>query len=262
MCIARSVGRGGVNRRDDGKTVQILLNLNLGKLIPLAELDEDGAIGDKTVFAIEEFQRRVVEMPVADGRVDPNGATLMKLKEGMPPGFLDAKLRGIMIHATRANISRYALALRTSMQVNQVNTWLRMTHFLAQIAHESDDLRYSEEIASGEDYEGRADLGNTQPGDGKRFKGRGLIQLTGRSNYEKYGTARGKDYTTDGGAKLLSTDAPVAVDVSLWFWTEHNLNALADQDNLAAITRAINGGYNGLEDRRARLERAKCFLVR
>lgn len=166
-----------------------------------------------------------------------------------------------MIHASHFNLKRYSNALSAKMLENGINTPLRMAHFLAQIAHESAELRYSEEVASGDAYEGRADLGNCEPGDGKRFKGRGLIQLTGRSNYKCYGKARGKDYTAVQNAKLLATDPYTAVDVSCWFWIENQLNALADKDDVMALTKRINGGYNGLEDRKAKLARAKFFLM-
>jgi putative chitinase len=101
-----------------------------------------------------------------------------------------------------------------------ISTPLRMAHFLAQLAHESGELRYAEEIASGDAYEGRADLGNSEPGDGRRFKGRGLIQLTGRFNYEAYGKTRGKDYTVSNKTDLLANDPFIAVDVSCWYWLE------------------------------------------
>lgn len=263
MCISSSVGQKGINNKDDVKTVQILLNLNIDKLIPLRFLDEDGKIGGQTIGAIEQFQRRVVRSPKPDGHVDPKGTTLKRLQEGMPPNFSEAKLRGIMIHATVPNISKYFNALNSKMTENGIDTPLRMAHFLAQIGHESGELKYSEEIASGEAYEGRAeDLGNTQPGDGKRFKGRGLIQLTGRSNYKKYGDARNKDYTANGNVALLATDSNVAVDVACWFWVTHGLNALADRDDVKAVTKAINGGYNGLEDRKVKLARSKFFLIK
>jgi putative chitinase len=262
MCITNSVGRNCANKRDDVKTIQLMINLNLGKLTPLNPLVEDGVFGNKTSSAIQEFQRRIVHMASPDGCVEPRSVMLQKLREGMPNGFPEAKLSAIMIHATPLNIKRYSNALSIKMLENGINTPLRIAHFLAQIAHESGELRYSEEIASGDAYEGRADLGNSQSGDGKRFKGRGLIQLTGRSNYQGYGKARGKDYTTDENANLLAADPYTAVDVSCWFWVENELNALADKDDVMALTKAINGGYNGLEDRKAKLARAKFFLVR
>ncbi len=262
MCISMSVGRNGANRWEDVRTVQVLLNLSMPTLVPPGPLAESGMIGSRTIAAIEAFQRGIVGLENPDGRVDPNGRTLRTLRERMPEGFSGGKLVGIMIHSTASNIAKYYGSLKQRMAANGINTPLRMAHFLAQIAHESAEFRYSEEIADGEAYEGRPDLGNTQPGDGKRFKGRGLIQLTGRFNYKRYGQARGKDYTTETGAVLLATDPETAVDVSCWFWSENGLNRLADQDDIKAVTKIINGGYNGLEERKAKLVRAKFFLVR
>ncbi len=262
MCISKSVGLKGVNNRDDVKTVQILINMNIDKLTPLNFLTEDGRMGNITINSIEEFQRRVMSAANPDGRIGPNGSTLKKLREGIPDGFTEAKLKGIMIHATESNVKKYYNALNVKMKENGIDKPLRIAHFLAQLAHESGDLRYSEEIASGASYEGRADLGNSISGDGKRFKGRGLIQLTGRSNYKAYGDARNKNYTTDTTSVLVATDPFVAVDVSCWFWTEHDLNNLADSDDILGITVRVNGGYNGLTDRKAKLVRAKFFLMR
>lgn len=261
MCISHSVGRAATNNRDDVKVVQILLNENLGQLIPYRPLTIDGRIGPQTLNMIGEFQKRVLRVAHPDQKVDPNGGTLRALRAGMTRGLTPDKLRGIMSSAAVALINRYYQPLRTMMAANQINSPLRSAHFLAQIGHESGDLRYSEEIASGSAYEGRADLGNTQPGDGRRFKGRGLIQLTGRANYTAFGTARHRDFLTGTHPSLLSSDPSLAVDVSCWFWTRHGLNALADADNLNAITWRINGGTNGLPDRAAHLRRAKCFLV-
>ena len=135
-----------------------------------------------------------------------------------------------------------------------INTAIRMAHYLAQIAHESSELRYTKEIASGKAYEWRADLGNTHRGDGVRYKGRGLIQITGRANYQAYARYCGFDVV--GSPELL--ERPLgAVRSSMWYWSKHGLNALADADNIKTITRKINGGYNGLADREMYLARAK-----
>jgi putative chitinase len=130
----------------------------------------------------------------------------------------------------------------------QVNTKLRIAANIAQIGHESCQLRYTEEIASGAAYEGRKDLGNTLPGDGVKFKGRGLIQITGRSNY----TLLSKDFGIDfiNNPALLSSPE-WAVRSAFWFWKVNNLNTLADISDFKGITRKINGGYNGLADREA-----------
>lgn len=259
MCIGASVGKNGKNNKSDVKTVQILLNMNIAKLGGLKELDEDGACGNASLTAIETFQKTVAGLAQPDGKVDPGGKTLVKMKEGIP-AYCDKVLKGIFINASDSLIERYWEALRNKMSANGIDTPLRIAHFLAQVGHESGELRYSEEIASGAAYEGRKDLGNTQPGDGPRFKGRGLIQLTGRANYMAYGKARGVDYTTDAGAKLLASDPETAVDVACWFWTTHNLNTLADKDDVTTITKRINGGLNGFDDRKAKLARAKFFI--
>jgi putative chitinase len=260
MCIGQSVGNNGHNSIDDVKTVQILLNFHLEKQPGRSLLKEDGIAGTSTLAAIEEFQHRVVGMKKPDGRVDPGGTTLRTLHHEIPNAFTKRRLHGIMIHATDANISKYFPGLE-KMSAKGIDKPLRQAHFLAQLAHESGELRYAEEIADGSAYEGRADLGNTQPGDGKRFKGRGLIQLTGRANYTKYGAARQRDFTTGDNPKLIAGDADLAVDVAFWFWMGHGLNALADKDDVVGVTRVINGGTNGLPDRKAKLARAKCFLV-
>ena len=135
-----------------------------------------------------------------------------------------------------------------------IDTPLRMAHYIAQIAHESAELRYTKEIASGSAYEGRRDLGNTQKGDGVRYKGRGLIQITGRANYKAYADFCGFDVV----AKPELLERPLgAVKSSMWFWQTHGLNAVADADNLRMVTKRINGGYNGLASREKYLKRAK-----
>jgi putative chitinase len=222
---------------------------------------ETGSADSLTIKAIETFQKRVMRTETPDGRVDPNGRTLQALRDGSAVGLTEASLQGILIGATAANVKRFYEPLRRGMLSYDIVTPLRVAHFIAQLGHESGDFRYTEEIASGSAYEGRADLGNTQKGDGVRFKGRGLIQLTGRANYTQYGAARGRDYVTGVNPQLLSTDAFVAVDVACWFWSTRNINPLADADDIVKVTKRINGGTNGLADRRAKLVRAKFFLV-
>jgi putative chitinase len=151
----------------------------------------------------------------------------------------------------------------------EINTPVRQLCFLVQVGHESGGLFYTEELASGILYEGRKNLGNTRPGDGVRFKGRGLIQITGRSNYESLSDAFGIDFIknpTSLGGKNVKVSSPEQLRYSAlsagWFWNSRKLNALADQinikkpidtlDNLEtfkAITKKINGGHNGLPDR-------------
>lgn len=135
---------------------------------------------------------------------------------------------------------------------------LRMAHFMAQLVHESGSFRYMEEIASGAAYEGRADLGNTQPGDGKRFKGRGVLQLTGRANYRKFGRIIGIDLERH---PEIAAVPSIGLHIALQYWRDRNLNALADADDVVAITRKVNGGVNGLADRKAHLAKIKGWLM-
>jgi len=183
------------------------------------------------------------------------------LAGGMTPGLSAEKLRGIMVNATQQNADTYALILAPKMAAREINTPLRQAHFLAQLAHESGELRYTEELASGEAYEDRTDLGNTEPGDGRKFKGRGLIQLTGRTNYKAYGDTIGVNLLDGDNCRRLATEPELAVDVACWFWETRGLNLLADQDDVQMITRRINGSLNGLADRERQLARAKFFLV-
>ncbi|KAA0127881.1 glycoside hydrolase family 19 protein [Chryseobacterium sp. SN22] len=159
-----------------------------------------------------------------------------------------------------------------------INTPSRMLNFLAQVGHESGGLFYTEELASGSAYEGRKDLGNTQKGDGIKFKGRGLIQITGRTNYQAVSKSLGTDFIANptllGGknvTKCSNAQLENAAESAGWFWNARKLNDLADQiditksidsgNNLVVfkkITKAINGGYNGLPDR---LNRYKAGLT-
>lgn len=156
--------------------------------------------------------------------------------------------------ATKDNIEKFFEPLKTAMDKFEINTPWRKVHFLAQIAHESGSLRYVEEIASGEAYEGRKDLGNIFPGDGVKFKGRGLIQITGRTNYEQVGRALNFDFINNPEA-LEKPGA--AVYSAAWFWKDRDLNQLADIDAFEKITRRINGGLTNIEDRKKHLNRCK-----
>jgi len=257
MCIAKSVGVGGVNSRPDVKLVQILLNGNRDKIGLKQPLAEDGLFGKQSGEAIANFQDAVGLKRT--GLIVPKDATLMKLRDGLEAGVSGDRLTGIIL-SKRQTAEVYQPALSSEMSKNEINTPLRMAHFLAQIGHESGAFRYSEEIASGQAYEGRKDLGNIQPGDGKRFKGRGLIQLTGRRNYQDFGKFVGINLLTDDGARTVGTNSKLAVLAAIWFWNTRKLNALADADDVIKITKRINGGTNGLQDRQSYLARAKFFM--
>ena len=126
---------------------------------------------------------------------------------------------------------------------------------------ESGGLRYTEELASGETCEGRADFGNTRPGDEPRFKGRGLIQLTGRRNCADYGNDVGEDLLSAAGAKRIADEDGLAVGVARRFRAARGPNLLADADDPEAVTRRINDRLSGLGHRRELLRRAKGLLT-
>lgn len=162
-----------------------------------------------------------------------------------------------------ARAEKWAPALTLAMDSAKIDTRLRQAAFLAQIGHESGSLVYVKELGGASyfaKYDGRKDLGNTQPGDGARFAGRGLIQVTGRANYGKASQALFGDDRLLKSPELLE-EPEWAAKSAVWYWTTRNLNALADQDRFTDITKAINGGTNGLEDRKARYRLALSVLV-
>jgi putative chitinase len=145
-----------------------------------------------------------------------------------------------------ARLPAFVQPLNDAMDEFTITTPARRAAFLAQVSHESAELRYTLELASGDAYEDRADLGNTEPGDGRRYKGRGLIQLTGRANMATCGAALGLDLIAH--PELLEAPAGAARSAA-WFWQSKGCNELADADRFGTITRTVNGGYNGLDER-------------
>lgn len=160
-------------------------------------------------------------------------------------------------NAKPLNIDKYLKPINDTLALYQIDTPIRIASFIAQLIHESGSFRYSEEIADGSAYEGRKDLGNIKPGDGKRFKGRGLIQLTGRANYTSFGRYIGFDFISI--PSKLSEPGYSALAAG-WFWNTRGLNDLADRGDFRGITKRINGGYNGLNDRIKHFNRCKAIL--
>jgi len=157
----------------------------------------------------------------------------------------------------KSKASTYINYLNSAMKEANINTKLRIAHFMAQLCHESGGLYYWEEIASGAAYEGRKDLGNTHAGDGKRYKGRGPIQITGRANYTACGKALGLDLVNH---PELLCQPQYGFRSAAWFWKLRGLNAYADKDDIYTITRRVNGGTNGLSSRKQYLSKAKKCL--
>lgn len=186
-------------------------------------------------------------------KVDPTDKT-----PTVKGGVTVKQLRAIMPNLPADRAEKLLPYLNKAMVEGKVNTPKRQAAFLAQLAHESVGLTAFEEYASGAAYEGRKDLGNTQPGDGRRYKGRGPIQLTGRANYRAAGKALGLDLE---GNPKRAADVDVGFRTAVWFWNSRGLSKYADSGNFDAITYRINGGYNGKASRDQYYARAKRVLT-
>jgi putative chitinase len=160
------------------------------------------------------------------------------------------QLKAVMPNATGININACVGPINAALEEFHIDTPARIAAFIAQIAHETGELKYMREIwgptKAQTGYEGRKDLGNTQPGDGKRYKGRGAFQLTGRANYRQYGKL----------LKLPLEEQPSLAElpensfrIAGAYWNSRHCSELADKGEFAAITRAINGGLNGQAER-------------
>jgi predicted chitinase len=237
----------------------------------------DGVFGKRTRAATIAYQR--AHGVVADGLVGPQTAAVADWLVDRPPighapapdgtrvVLTEVMLRQIMPRIPPALSAACAPRLQRAMEEFGIDTTPRAAAFLAQLAHESSELRCMEEIWGPTPAQRRyepptrlaARLGNTEPGDGKRFKGRGPIQLTGRANYRRYGRALGVDLV---GNPALAATSEVGFRIAGLFWKLNGLNQLADARRFKAITRRINGGFNGLPDRVRFYERAKrCLQV-
>lgn len=170
-----------------------------------------------------------------------------------------------LAESTGARIDRattFLPYLEDAMHEFEIDTPARQAAFLAQIGHESGGLHWLVELwgptASQARYETRYDLGNVAPGDGFRYRGRGLIQLTGRDNYRKAGEALGADLVNQ--PELLGEPA-MACRSAGWFWKAHGCNELADAGKFEAVTKRINGGLNGYAERLGLWKAAQAVLA-
>ncbi len=178
----------------------------------------------------------------------------------------DSDLQQIMPRLPQAKRQLYLPFINKVMEIYEIDTPLRASAFLAQIAHESAELRFMEEIwgptAQQKKYEPPSSvakaLGNTQKGDGFRYRGRGPIQVTGRANYKKYGDLLGVDLI---GNPDLAATPQFAFSTAGVFWKLNGLNELADVQDFVTITKRINGGLNGLAERQKYYEIAKNALA-
>lgn len=222
---------------------------HLVRLNYLASLDEiDGILGPKTKTAFREW--KIANFLTNYELIGPGSAT--KLREDRQ----QFKTRDLSIETLKKCfpngkqwVEIYHYPLNFTMQKYDIMTPKRQSMFLAQIAHESGELRYKEELSSGHQYEGRLDLGNVKIGDGKRYKGRGLFQLTGRANYQEYGKSLGIDLINK---PELAIEPLNSALIAGCYWAKKELNKFADLgtiESFKVITKRINGGLNGWEDR-------------
>ena len=173
--------------------------------------------------------------------------------------------------STEARAESFLPYFNRAMPKYGINNKERILAFLSQTGHESGGLKHTSELADGSAYEGRTDLGNTHAGDGVKFKGRGILQITGRSNYAEVSKALGIDAVSR--PELLAYPQ-YAVEASAWWWKKHGLNEIADTMDLKKpltdpqnkeafrkITKIINGGYNGLDDRSNRWVNGKDIVL-
>lgn len=175
---------------------------------------------------------------------------------------MDSKTLSAAMNIPLARADKWAEDMTTGMSAGKIITRLCVAAFLAQVGHESGSLVYTKELGGPSyfaKYEGRKDLGNTQPGDGAKFCGRGLIQITGRANYRICSLAMFGDERLLATPELLEKP-DYAVRSAVWFWTTTGLNVMAEAGRITDITKRINGGTNGLEDRKARYALALSVL--
>ncbi|MCI4680160.1 hypothetical protein K9U39_10890 [Rhodoblastus acidophilus] len=167
-------------------------------------------------------------------------------------------LLAVCPHGKPSIIEGFADAMQSCISCADISTPNRLAAFIGQCAEESAGFATTTEYASGKAYNGRKDLGNTQPGDGPRFKGRGVIQLTGRANYRQAGAALGLPLETD---PARAADFPAAALVAAWFWKKRGINAYADRGLIQTVTKLVNGGENGYARRLAYTKKAAAALA-
>jgi putative chitinase len=211
----------------------------------------DGIYGIHTKEAFVQF-KELTHQGNPDQLGSGSAKLLLELKE-LPGGLTSNGGKQLISASVAQGIYGRAVSESQLKDLNkclnefQINTSSRMRHFLSQTAHESGGLKWLKELADGSAYNGRKDLGNTQPGDGQKYKGAGVIQLTGRNNYQAFSNFI-KDPKVMEGVNYVSTTYPFS-SAGFW-WHKNNMNALCDKGaTVEQVTRRVNGGINGLQDR-------------
>ena len=214
---------------------------------------QSGIFGSMTIGLLQQFQS--ANSVQATGKVGPT--TLARLRDAVDASVSLEEVQQLAPGVDRATLAEYLPHLNAAMLEHGITSDARKAAFLAQLGHESDGFNTLEEYASGANYEWRSDLGNVFAGDGRRFKGRGPIQITGRANYKEYGQKIGVDLIAN---PELAATAEHGFDIAGQYWADNGLNELADEGRFDTITRRINGGQNGRADRRRRWGQAQDVL--
>ncbi len=224
------------------------------KKVPLAVLPP---IGDD-VAGEEKKEENQLPQQIDNLGEDEMGIKTLDQVQGLipdpPEGFHELtydEIKKIMPSAKDENIKKYLFSLNQAMALFDINTPKRQAAFLAQIAVESGSLKYDTELASGEAYEGRVNLGNINPGDGPRYKGRGLLQLTGRTNYTKMTQKLANlGFNVDLiNEPELATRPDISAIIAGQYFKDRNINKYSDDGNITKVSKLVNGGTNGLDRR-------------
>lgn len=276
------------------KKTNVMIELKRGskgeqvKLVQRAlGLDDDGIFGFLTETAIKEFQKK--NKLCVTGIVGPNtwaklGLTCLDLTTKLITSSQLGSITGIK---DIEHLERVTNSINDTLIKFEINTPLRICHFLAQLFHESgrltvtvENLNYSEQgllkifgkyftpalakeyarkpkMIASRVYANRMNNGDEASQDGWKFRGRGYIQLTGKSNYTRISNDLNIDFISQ--PELLSEPKYAALSAG-WYWNGANLNVYADKDDVRTITKKINGGYNGLDDRISYLNKLKAII--
>jgi len=216
-------------------------------------LTADGSFGPGTEKAVKEWQSK--NGLTVDGIITSANKSWPMMFDSKPQPEVIVSSEGLSLEKLKGHVPSNVLSQipETAKKFGITNN-LRLAHFLSQCAHESGNFKWVVEFASGKAYEGRKDLGNTETGDGVRFKGRGYIQLTGRSNYSKFSKFCGEDCVSN--PDLVSNKYPMMS--AAYFFNSIKLWETCDKGSsdevVKLVTKRVNGGYNGLEDRQKKFD--------
>jgi len=258
--IATALGTGTSVAHADTATPTPTRNQELGNTLRALNLEDITAAGWSIVEELAETgSAEATPDAPAEGEVTELADVAEQLPPPPPPLAVTAdELKRIVPGVPDDRIAQIIGPLNDAMQRSGIDNPVRQAAFIAQLAVESDSFRTFEEYASGRAYEGRRDLGNTQPGDGERYKGRGAIQITGRHNYEKVSEHLGVDFVAH--PELLAAPEN-AFTTAAWYWTSRNLNEVADTAGIVRVSELVNGGHHALSRRIDEFKRGLDVLL-